>query len=340
MKKVWETAFVYIGLVIGAGFASGREILEYFNFSSRSDFTGIILAAVFFALIAYITMHLTNIYGVGNLDGFTEKAAGRAAGIIKIFMLLYMFCGFFIMLSGSGALFSKTFSINSKWGIFLLAFVCFVIFSFDIKGLVVMNTVMVPLMIVGMAYLCISSSLCGAVSTLSGFNRLRANPIAAALCYTGYNTITAGSVLVPVSAGTDKKTLAKASVISGAVLGLLIYTVWSTLNIYFESAEYSEMPLLDLAAASGKIYEIIYTAVLFMALCTTAVSHGYGILSKFRLEKTSDRVLASAVLCLTAAPLARIGFSQLIANIYSIFGFGGFIWLVLLLYAYISADKS
>lgn len=338
MKKVSEISFVYIGLVIGAGFASGREILEYFNFCSRSDFSGIILAALFFAVISYIIMHLANIYGADSFDRFIDRAAGRAAFAVKAFMFLYMFCGFFIMLSGSGTLLSRTFSVPVRYGIFLLAAVCFVIFSFDVKGLVIMSNFMVPIMIAGMAFLCITSILCGTTPAFAAIRKLHSNPLTAAVCYAAYNTITAGAVLVPVSVNTDRKTLAKAAVISSSVLGLLIFIVWTTLNTFYAETADAEMPLLELSIASGQVFEIIYTCVMFMALCTTAVSHGFGILSKLQIKKLPDRILASAALCASAIPFAKIGFSDLIANLYSAFGYAGIVWLVMLIFTYIRTD--
>ena len=45
--------FVYIGLIIGAGFASGREICEYFNFCSNTDYTGVCIASILFIFVCY-----------------------------------------------------------------------------------------------------------------------------------------------------------------------------------------------------------------------------------------------------------------------------------------------
>ena len=53
MKQGFNLAFVYIGLVIGAGFASGREIMEYFNFPSGTDHSGIILATFLLIAVCY-----------------------------------------------------------------------------------------------------------------------------------------------------------------------------------------------------------------------------------------------------------------------------------------------
>lgn len=335
MKKTLEIAFVYIGLVIGAGFASGREILEYFNNNSHADPSGIIFSSFLFAFISFIIMHHSNRLMAADFDTFIKRTSGRISLFIKTFMFLYMFCGLFVMMAGSGALFQRALNAPQGCGVFILAIICFVIFSFDMKGLVTVNTVMVPVMIAGMTTLCIISALSDIAPVFSLTNSdIRRNPLISAICYTSYNTITAGAVLVPLAYQTDKKTLAYSATVSSFTLGFLIFTVWLVQNIYYNNIYSSEMPLLDLAIAQGKVWEIIYTIILFMALCTTAISHGFGILSKFKFKSKADRILASATLCVCAMPFARIGFSDLIAHLYSVFGFIGLIWLIILLFSY------
>ena len=56
MKQGLYLAFVYIGLVIGAGFASGREIMEYFNIPSGRDHSGIVLATFLLIVICYMIL--------------------------------------------------------------------------------------------------------------------------------------------------------------------------------------------------------------------------------------------------------------------------------------------
>ncbi len=340
MKKTLEIAFVYIGLVIGAGFASGREILEYFNNSSHADPSGIIFSSLLFAFISFIVMHHSNRLAASDFDTFIDRTSGRLSLFIKAFMFLYMFCGLFVMMAGSGALFHRALNVPQGCGVFILTIICFVIFSFDIKGLVTINTIMVPVMIAGMTTLCIISALSdiAPVFFLTDISTRR-NPIISAICYASYNTITAGAVLVPLAYQTDKKTLVRSATVSSFTLGFLIFTVWLVQNIYYNNIYSSEMPLLDLAIIQGKAWEIIYTIILFLALCTTAVSHGFGILSKFNLKSKSDQVLASATLCVCAMPFARIGFSDLVEHLYSAFGFIGLVWLGILLFSYFSHKR-
>lgn len=334
MKQIINISAVFIGLVIGAGFASGREIFEYFSIPSSTDFTGIVIATISFAAICYIIMKLAQKHQCSDFDSLLSSLSGQFAPFVRFFMFSYMFCGFFIMLAACGVLAEETFEISPQYGIWLLAIVCFGVFSFDIKGLVAFNTVLVPLMVAGMVFVCFSS-LFQPLPVFLDFNRIKTNPIISSLCYVSYNTITAGAVLVPLSVTASKKQLLGASAISGGILGLLIFIVWFTMNTFFDHLMLSEMPLLDLAADKGKFTTFIYTLVLFMALCTTAVSQGFGILSKFKFAKTSHRIFSAAVLCLFAIPFAGFGFSSLVSNLYSAFGYVGLVWTGVVIWKFV-----
>ncbi len=333
MKQILSISSVYIGLVIGAGFASGREIFEYFNIPSQTAFGGIVLAAVCFGVLSYIIMSLALRCNCNTFDSFIDKTAHKGAPLAKAFMYLFMFCGFFIMLSASGTLLQDTLNMPFGIGVFVLAAFCFGVFAFDMRGIVAINSILVPIMLVGMAMLCVSSILIG-VPAFSAFESLKSNICVSGLCYVSYNTITAGAVLVPLAAGKPRQYIVRAAILSSIALGVLIFLVWMTLNLFYEKMYSIEMPLLELAAFHGSLYKNLYACVLFMALCTTAISHGFGILSKFQFKRASDRIIAAAILCLAAMPFARLGFSNLIARLYSVFGYLGLIWTGLIIYKY------
>ncbi len=334
MRQILSISSVYIGLVIGAGFASGREIFEYFNIPSQTDSVGIALSAVCFGIVSYIIMSLAKSMQCSTFDDFVQKTASKAAPLAKIFMYIFMFCGFFIMLSASGTLFQDTLDMPFGIGVFLLALLCFGVFAFDLKGIVFINNILVPFMLVGMTILCIASIIIGVPAFLT-FEGIKNNIFVSGLCYASYNTITAGAVLVPLSANQSKKVILRAAVLSSVVLDLLIFIVWLTLNVFYDKIYSAEMPLLSLAAFHGNLYKHLYAIILFMALCTTAISQGFGILSKFNFKNKSDRIIGAALLCLLAMPFAKFGFSNLVAKLYSVFGYLGLVWTGLIIYRYI-----
>ena len=329
MKNGLKIAFVYIGLVIGAGFASGREIIEYFNMKSQRNPFPVLLAIFLFATISYIILNKARREGISDFSEFVDKEAGKLAGFIKGIMYLFMFCGFFVMLSAGGALFKSAFGWDDKVGVVALSLICFLVFSFDIQGIVAINSILVPFMIFGATYLSVSSLLYSS-ETVSVFS-LSDNPYVSAVCYVSYNTITAGAVLVPLYSILDKKSVKVGAIVGSAVLGVLIFLIREALNIYYDRVLYSQMPLFDMAALRGEVYKMMYLGVLFTSICTTAVSHGFGVLSRFKFKTRKQRVLGSGIFCLAALPFSELNFSFLVSSLYLVFGYFGLIWLIILL---------
>ena len=330
MKNVLKVTFLYIGLVIGAGFASGREILEFFNLKNREDFAGIVLAGALFSLVVYIILIKSKQYGTTDFFEFTDMISGKAGYFIKKFMFLYLFAGFFVMLSAGGTLFSFSLGCDKKIGIIFMAVLCFIVLVFESRGIVILNTLLVPIMILGIIYICISELLFGVVATFNSLDFVKNNFLASAVCYVSYNTINAGAVMVPMSKSMTEKEIKISALLSGVTLGTLILVVWLTQNLRFNDIYMSEFPMLDIAANQGIVQKNIYSMVLLMSICTTAASCGFGVLSAFKLNTKGERVLAVLILCLLAAPLSYLEFSSLVANVYSMFGYVGLIWLVIL----------
>lgn len=335
MKNILKIIFVYIGLVIGAGFASGREILEFFNLKNNHDITGIVVAGVLFSFIAYVILLKAKKMECDNFYNFTDSVSGKLGYYIKAFMFLYMFAGFFVMLSAGGSLWSMEFGTDKSYGIIFLTFICFFVLVFGEKGIVWLNTILVPLMIVGIILICLFSLLNSSVPTISVLKEVKNNFLLSALCYVSYNTINAGAVLVPLSKETTERQVKISAIVSGGLLGLLIFFVWLTINLYFDKVLESEFPMYDIAIKLGDVSRYAYFSVLFMAICTTAVSSGFGVLSAFKTKKRSDRIWQAALLCLLSAPFASLSFSSLVANVYSAFGFVGFVWLAVLIYSFV-----
>lgn len=339
MKRGLSLAFVYIGLVIGAGFASGREVMEYFNFPSRSDHSGIVLATFLLIVLCYIILHRANTAGVTTYEEYLSLVAGKMARPVKLFMLFYLFCGFFTMLAGSGALLSQNYMLPPIAGVLLLAGVCFLVLTFDLKGIVAVNTLLVPCMIAGILYLCITAALFGTASAFS-LHRLTGGVLTSAICYVSYNTISAASVLVPLQKGMGMKEIRIAAVVGGFVLGLLILVIWAGQNLFFDALWNSEIPMLKLAAMTGRTQKQVYAAILFMAILTTAVSQGFGILCSFGVKKTKERCFLSGMLCFLAIPFALLGFSNLVAYLYAFFGVVGILWMGWVLLDYFWLSRS
>ncbi len=330
MKQGLRLAIVYIGLVIGAGFASGREIMEYFNLPTLTKNHGVVLATLLFAAVCYLILRRAYQNQLDSCRAYLSAICGRWASWVNRFFLVYLFCGFFTMLAGCGALFNQSFLLPPALGSFLLLCLCFAVLSFDLKGIVALNMLLVPCMVAGMVFLCTHSILSAA--PVFSLRSVTKGTLLSAVCYVSYNTISAPSVLVPLCKGITPKGIRTAALTGGLVLGFLIFLIWSCQSLYFPLLKDSEIPLLYLAALSGRIEKYLYTGILFMAICTTAVSQGFGVLAQIPFASKKERVLGVLLFCLAAFPFSLLGFSKLVADLYTFFGIAGLFligWLII-----------
>lgn len=333
--------FVYIGLIIGAGFASGREICEYFNFSSNTDYTGVCVACILFIFICYIILKKSMQYELYTIRDYIGSIFPNSKFLRRFFLCLIfcdLLCGMIVMLSSCGEIINTEFELPKIIGTLLLAAACFVVFIFDIKGIAVINIILVPIITAVIVFISLGSIFSGLFESafLMGFSPdTHRNVFLCAVCYVSYNTLTAASVLSPLTKDINsRKVILISSAAAGIIIGLLIFLVWFALGIHFPSVWYESFPLRKLADGISNNLTHIYTACLIMSIFTTAVSEGYGIISYFKVNTKLKRMILSAIMLAALIPFAMIHFSALVKYLYFYLGMLGTLWMVVILADY------
>ena len=94
LKNGFKIAFVYVGLVIGAGFASGQEIMRYFVKYNTRNLSGVVAATLMFICVAFLILKRTYKYNIKSFDEYIRAVAGRAAPIVRALVTLLCLRGF------------------------------------------------------------------------------------------------------------------------------------------------------------------------------------------------------------------------------------------------------
>lgn len=110
-------ALTYVGTVVGAGFASGQEVLQFFTAQGRPGLLAMVLAAGLFGWVGASIMLYGRRFGaeshlpvVQHVAGERTRAASLLDGIITFFLLGTTAA----MVSGAGSIASEQFGI-SRW---------------------------------------------------------------------------------------------------------------------------------------------------------------------------------------------------------------------------------
>ncbi|MGG3497515.1 hypothetical protein ABES08_17525 [Peribacillus simplex] len=105
---IFQIAAVYVGTVVGAGFATGKEIVEFFTRYGFYGFIGILIAGYIFIFTGTKIMLISARIRASSYEEFNEFLFGKKiAGIINIFFLIMLLGVTAVMISGSGAVFEE-----------------------------------------------------------------------------------------------------------------------------------------------------------------------------------------------------------------------------------------
>ncbi|HIV03058.1 MAG TPA: hypothetical protein IAC74_05735 [Candidatus Aphodoplasma excrementigallinarum] len=335
LKNTFLIAGTYVATVIGAGFASGQEILSYFVIYGKQSLYGLLLVCVLFTLCALCVLLRTERNGLESFDEYLRCIAGRRmCGFIKLCVTLFMLASFCTMAAGSGELFLSGFGAAPVYGMAAMLLACAVVFFFDLKGILTVNAVLAPIMAVSLFLLGVVSFVFRDTAVFGSgiLSKLCDNFIVSALIYASYNLLTAIVILAQMRQMVTKKRVALgAAVTGGAALFIIALAIWAAIGLYYGKIELGEMPFLTIVARRGDVMRILYSVVLYFSMFTTAISCGYGVLEWLRHTFRIKKLTAIVVLIAVSCPVLTLGFSSIVQNVYSIFGYLGLVLIVYVL---------
>lgn len=334
MNYILKCLFIVIGTLIGAGFASGQEILTFFNRYGIDGCYGMILSSVLFGLVIFTTLFIIDKKKISEYNEliFNNK-------ILKFIIEIFLFACFCIMIAGCGAFFVQQFKLPFWLGSILCALVCYGIFSCKYKGLETINTILVPFILLGVFILGFGKYEAGAIvsSDYTMPQSYTSSWMISSILYVSYNSL----ILVPIlltfkeyNLNMTKKILISIfSAIVFLIVGLLIYNI---LNIYYPDILSVELPNVKLASLLGNWQKVFYGIVIVTAIMTTAVSCGYAFL-EMRKEHYN---LKSMLICVAAVLLSRFGFSEMVNTLFPVFGYLGILQIICIIISGIKKQNN
>jgi len=332
--------FGYLGAVVGAGFVSGQEVIQFFVINGKQGWWGTLLAAMLFIILAAVLLRTVHRHKVSNYQGLlTLLFAGRPAAVLDLLLAGFLFLGISIMLSASGAIFLEHFSWPRSAGIILTYLTVLLTLLSGKQGLVASYNYLVPIKIILLLAVNLYLALGITNEEMGYYLTVLQKPgnyywAIAAVLYVAYNFTLAMVVLVEYQVITTKRQGVGGAVLGGALLGgLLILNFWALANNIPQVFAY-EIPMLFTAGRISLEIKYCYLLILWLGILTTAIANTYGFTQ--RLSKywgTNFKTTLFLALSL-ALPLSWQSFSDLVGWLYPVFGIMGTIIIGALIYRY------
>lgn len=295
MKSVknLKLAFTFIGTLIGAGFASGREIALYFADTSPLS---PLLGGVFCGVFCFIFAELGRISN-GDILGFSlKRISGITLAVIKLSNIV-IFC---VMLAACEFIIKELFGINGGT-VISAALVLFVIY-FGVEKLKLLNLLAVPILVALLIYI-----FAAAKPSVPLFNSFFFHQ---PLFYAGMNILSGGFLISKLAKDIQPKDSFQISAIAAVILSALLVIIYLIIQNNFEKA----MPMLARAKELG--INAAACAALYLSVFTTLAGSLYIV-----VENDMKKALLT---CSIGLALSFAGFQELTGWFYPIIGYVGF----------------
>lgn len=328
MVNIIIVSYSIIAALIGAGFASGQEMLCYFTVFGRWGLVGILASLTAFSIFIFITLRCIQKHGFDSYDDFLHIFRHRTVRqIVKFITVVFSFAVYGTMLSAFAEILHELFGLRQCIGALLCAVTATAVFLFGTERVFALNGVL------GIALVFMLIFACLYMLSYREFHVFSAAPPTAAangLIYSGYNLVSLTPVLVTLSKRLKSPSDTTAVTLSAAFLtGTIMVLVFCLLSIYNNRIPLGELPMLTLAKRQNNTFALIYTVILACAVITTLLSSGGSIVDSLGIK---GNPILIALISALAYFMSGIGFGRLIDTAYRACGIVGiFVCIMILL---------
>lgn len=330
MRTAWAIAAVYTGSVIGAGFASGQEVLRFFAAFGSNGVWGMMVAGALFALFGAALLDRVYVLETSSHEALLLRLCGPYIGsLVDLLLNLFLFASIGVMLAGAGALLRDHHGLPFTVGVLATALTATLILRRDVNRLLRLNGALVVVLLVLTVVLLFPAVLIAPLPTVLpetdiALGMIPGSWFVGALLYVSFNVALAISPLGALGTQIEARWMGLvAALIGGALLsatgGLILVVLLKNLHHIAQA----ELPIVALLQQEFPGMAKGYSAVLYFALMTSLVAASYGLGHRAHGIVGGQGGALTSWLPFLAVPIAYVGFGKLVQTLYPIIGYVG-----------------
>ncbi|MBB3128863.1 putative membrane protein YkvI [Paenibacillus rhizosphaerae] len=334
--RVLQIAFTYIGTIVGAGFATGQEILQFFTQYGKWATLTILLSTALFIWLGTKMMLISRRISAKSYEDLNKHLFGvKAGGVISIVMLFVLIGVNSIMLAGAGSVFVEHLNLHYQTGLLVTLIGSYIILNRGMNAIMQMNSIVVPLMLtLSLVIIFNTIRMPGAdsflrITTDHHYTSVWISP----LLYASFNLVMAQAVLVPLGSKTESHAVVKwGGILGGVGVGFMLLAAHMAMSAHMPGIRQYEIPMGSIANNLGTVVQLIYVMLIFLEIFSTFVADLYGVSLQLQQHIHLPPKLLIACIMFICFLLSQIGFSSLLSVLYPFFGAMSLLWVVKLMF--------
>lgn len=340
-KKTISIILAYVGVLTGAGLASGQEIMQYFISFGKDGLYGLIGIGVLHIFVGGIVLQLgSHFVAESHIDVLEEVSKKFVTKFMDFALILNCFLMGFVMIAGAGSNLEQQFGLSPCIGSLICTLLIIVVGMMDFEKVTKVIGFFTPLVLV--------FTLVGAIYTI-----VKANPDFEALDvlgksmesslpniavstinYFGLCMISSISMAFVLGGSrTDSSQARAGGMLGGGLVAILTGLVGFTLFLALKDVKDADIPMQIILNNVHPYMGLAMSLIIFGMIFNTAISLFYSAAK--RLSLTEEKFKRNLIIfTLLGFALSFMGFKKLMALLYPILGFLGLILIIILIVAW------
>ena len=330
-----------VGLIVGAGFASGQEMMQYFVAFGRMGIWGAVMAGIIMAASAAAVLSLASYFLADEHTAVFDRISSPIMSrVLDIAVMITLFSTGFVMFAGAGSNLNQQFGLPIWVGSVIMMVLVLAAGMLDVDKVSAIIGGITPFIIVFLVGAAIYSII-NADGTLAELEPATAGLLTtlpnwwvSALNYVGFSLMVAVSMAIVIG-GTqiNPREAGIGGLAGGVTYGGLLVLCSVALFYSVEEVGGDDMPMLTIVDRVNPTLGVAMAVVVYGMIFNTAIGMFYALgkrLTRNRKDRFRPVFLGSVAVGLA---LSFIGFQTLVSTVYPAIGYIGIVLIIVVIVA-------
>ncbi|QJI69892.1 hypothetical protein HI031_10070 [Staphylococcus haemolyticus] len=148
-KEAVKIGFAYVGIVVGAGFSTGQEVMQFFTPYGLWSYIGVLISGLILGFIGRQVAKIGTAFEATNHESTLKYLFGEKFSKIFDYILVFFLFGIAVtMIAGSGSTFQESFGIPTWLGALIMTIVIYLTLLLDFNKIVSALGIVTPFLII------------------------------------------------------------------------------------------------------------------------------------------------------------------------------------------------
>lgn len=344
-KRIMAISLAFIGILVGAGFATGQEMLQFFIAFGKWGIAGAVLSSLLMLIPAAAVLQLGSYFQArDHMTVFARVCRPKILGwVLDLATLATLFCLGFIMFSGAGANLNQQFGLPNWIGAIILVAITIICGFLDVDKVAAIIAAISPFIIIFICVVGIYAILTSPwdVATydrvaLETVNSTIPHWTISSLNYVGFNFIVAVSMAIVIGgANLDTRAAGWGGLVGGCFFALLLTLTCIALFLKVEKVGHDDVPMLTIIAEIHPWLAVAMSLVIYLMIFNTCISMFYALSKRLSTHVPERFHHIYVALVAVGFCLSFFSFKDLVAYVFPTLGYFGILLMAVMSWAWL-----